>query len=460
MPALPPKVLLVSFLNFTGIAHLPRALSEADFRVAALSPSWGFLAQTRFLEKQYDLPEFFFAGLIRQRLLAAFDDWQPDLILPGDDVALAFLQNLSGTVPSARFAALRRVLRHSLGKPEQYGCCTDKARFGSLARRLGIRLPEQYHANNPASLLTCSAVLGYPLVFKKTLSFSGIGTEICPDAATLTAHVQGFFGTGTRPFTERLRQEAYQAWGIDLRPLMRPQREQILLQRYVPGPVLSHVFVAWQGQYAAGFSYEKVEAASGETGPAARIQSYDSPEAGAIARRVAAELGFSGFACLDFIRESGTDRLVALECNARPTHAAAQGRAMGVDLCGALAQAMRGEIVVAPTPERRSRRLFPDAWWQAPAAFGTGTDAHVPWDDAALLHAFLRGPARPRTRSRGRIVLAMSRDWVLNRWVEWQQAREQVPTTAGLVRPTERRLPRRGRKAPTPSSEVPALEQA
>jgi hypothetical protein len=407
-------VLIVSFLNFTGIAHLPKALTEAGFRVAALCPRYGFLAQTRFLEVRYDLPAHFYAGLMRSRLRHAIDRWQPDLLIPGDDVALAFLQNLP--VDSLE-ASVRALLRHSLGRPEGYGVCTDKARFGAVAQQLGLRTPAQYFANDPASLIEAADALGYPLVFKKTLSFAGTGVAYCADAETLRRHVRGFFGSGKPRLKQQLRQHLYEAWGVDPRPLMRPQREQILVQEFIPGSVISHAFVAHEGRYLTGFSYGKVGQNTADTSPSARIQVRDLPEAAEAAQRLAGYLGLTGFACLDFIEDAATGDLYALECNGRPTHTTSLGQKLGVDLCGALAQAERGEPVPGPASRTTSVALFPDAWTLAPATFAGG-DSLVPWDDVPLLKAFLDGPAAPRSGSRVKQVTALGVDWLRNFWLE------------------------------------------
>jgi hypothetical protein len=75
---------------------------------------------------------------------------------------------------------------------------------------------------------------------------------------------------------------------------------------------------------------------------------------------------------------------------APPTHT---GRLVGVDLCAALAAALRGEAVEpldVPVGFSRTMTLFPQELWrdpESPALHQNPMD--VPWDDPALLRELL-----------------------------------------------------------------------
>jgi glutathione synthase/RimK-type ligase-like ATP-grasp enzyme len=429
-----PRVLIVSFQNFIGIAHLPRYLAEAGFQVAALCPGEGYLSQTRFLNQIYYIPKHFLYWNIREQFLGAVGHWNPELVIPGDDTAFAFLQNLFLQLPENDFPELSKLLRHSLGSPEYYRSCSDKALFGKMAQELGLLVPEQYLCSNPAEVLANGSRLGYPVVFKKTLSCGGIGVEICKNEEELRKHTKGFFGNGVMRFTDYLRWEVHKARGFDLRHLMQPQEESILLQSYIPGPVLSHTFAIWKGDYLSGFTYENLNHAEVSKHPCRQLRildaQYDCEE---IARKLSGVLKLSGFACIDFIRaESG--ELYILECNARPTHTVILGKSIGLDLCQLLfdQRTLSTEYV-----SKRMFTLFPDALRENRAVFDA-TSSIIPWDDAALLTSFLT--EIPPVALTKKWLVRMAIAWLKDKWKGYQNRHLKFRDPAEYKIPKEEAL--------------------
>jgi len=409
-----PKILIVSFQNFTGIAHLPRYLVDAGFKVAALCPGQGYLSQTRFLSQIYILPQQFFYWNIRKQFLEAVEHWEPELLVPGDDTAYTFLQNLFLQLPGNETGKISKLIRHSLGAPEYYRSCSDKAVFGKIARDFGLLVPDQYLCGNTAEVITNASHLGYPVVFKKTLSCGGIGVEICKDETELRKHARGFFGNGTMRFMDHVRWEMNKARGFDLRHLMRPQEESILVQSHIPGRVLSHTFATWDGEYLSGFTYENLNSIEVSKHPCRQLRildvQYDCEQ---VARKLSGALKFSGFACIDFIRaESG--ELYVLECNARPTHTVILGKSIGLDLCQLLfnLQTLPTEYV-----NEKMFTLFPDALKENRAVFDA-TSSVIPWDDAALLNSFLTETPPVALSKKWSIRMAIG--WLKDRWQGYQ----------------------------------------
>ncbi|CAG5012074.1 Carbamoyl-phosphate synthase large chain [Dyadobacter sp. CECT 9275] len=382
-----PVILIVSFQNYTGISHLPKVLSEAGFSVCAVCPRNGHLSQTKFLKEVYPLPEHTFYWLFRKVFLKSVKEAKPVLLIPGDDAALAFLQNLMFQLPSGEFKELLSLLKHSLGFPEYYRACTDKAAFGKMCESIVLNTPEQYLCLNTSEVVHTAARLGFPLVFKKTLSCGGTGVHICHNMQELRAHATGFFGTGIHKLMDWLKWEVHKARGWDIRHLMQPQEELILLQKYIEGKVISHTFVTWKGEYLAGFTYENQNKGERSKDPSRNIRIVDHvPESEEIARKLACHLGFTGFACIDLIKDKKGE-IFLLECNARPTHTVVYGREIGLDLGRMLFETRTLDQV--PHDGIRNFALFPDAYRENPDNFDANT-SRIPWDDPKLFCSLLQ----------------------------------------------------------------------
>lgn len=411
------KILILSFQNFSGISHLPKSLSKAGFEVAAICPQTNYLAATKFLAKVYALPKYFLYWNIREMFMEVVGEYEPDLLMPGDDIALAFLQNLYLQLSQNQYPELSRLLKRSLGDPSYYGACTDKGAFATLCEKLGLNIPAQYPAKSINEVMTRGSRLGYPVVFKKTLSCGGAGVEICEKEEDLRRHATSFFGTGTMRFSEKMRWEVHMARGLDNRHLMCPQEDSIVVQEFISGSVLSHTFASSEGQYLSGFTYQNLNSIENSKLPCRQLQildvQYDCEE---IARLLASKLKMNGFACIDFIRDdSGT--LYVLECNARPTHTVVLGEKVGIDLAKLFFQ--RTELDTSNVEEGHFS-LFPDEMRENPASFDVNR-AVIPWDDPNLMTSFFNDP-RPRALSKKWLV-KMPLPWLRNRWKGYRHAK-------------------------------------
>jgi hypothetical protein len=224
----------------------------------------------------------------------------------------------------------------------------------------------------------------------------------------------GFFGHGSRPLKDKLRWEVHMARGADLRHFMRPQKESILVQRYVPGRVLSHTFVSSKGKYLSGFTYENLNSPEASKHPCRKLQTldvqYDCEE---MARRMADHLNLTGFACLDFIRnESG--ELFLLECSARLTHTVILGKSIGLDLARLL---FEESTLDTGNVRQRVFSLFPDALQDNPSHFDAKTSM-IPWDDPALLISFIKGTHQSAISKKWLVQMVFK--WVEDKWLGYR----------------------------------------
>lgn len=92
--------------------------------------------------------------------------------------------------------------------------------------------------------------------------------------------------------------------------------------------------------------------------------------------------------------EAETGSAYLLECNPRPIPIGHLGGLLGVNLCQALFDGLQGQRPPAQDAADRSSSVvvsfFPQEWRRDPASPHLSTTYHdVPWDDPALLSAYL-----------------------------------------------------------------------
>ena len=162
-------VLLVTTCWWAATAHFAHLLVQAGCRVSALSPQ-GHAVQavdgvTLYRQRPY-LPIRRIAEVIRHS--------KPNLIVPADDRAVAYLHRLHKSGTSSERALIER----SIGSPEHYDTVLSRVRLLALAQRLGIAVP----ANTAvASVDEMSRVLQRdrgPWVVKTDGAWSGHGVRI------------------------------------------------------------------------------------------------------------------------------------------------------------------------------------------------------------------------------------------------------------------------------------------
>jgi len=151
--------------------------------------------------------------------------------------------------------------------------------------------------------------------------------------------------------------------------------------------------VAFRGAELAGFARERVRSIH-PLGGSSVVRYVHAPDAATFAQRAARALGLTGFFSIEFCvdAESGLAFLIDLTRRmAPPTHT---GALVGVDLCAALARALRGDVGppldLAPGSSY-TMTLFPQEFWrdpQSPALREHPMD--VPSDDPELLRELLQ----------------------------------------------------------------------
>ena len=386
-----PRVLIVSrWEQVVSIARLPRALSHAGFSVGALCTHDSFLAKTRYLDARFTFPKK--GRKLLFGFLSAFRKWNPDLILPGNDWDLAFLQRLASSAlartPIVAPPRLMEVLQRSLGDPHQFGRLASKRSLQDLALELGIRTPEDRVISGRDGAFRYAEQHGYPVVLKHEFNSGGTGVWICEDAVSLQSALnEALQPPKKRPVRRVLRDIARRA------AFGPPGGTQgsLSIQRYIDGRTVIHNFVAQGGQRVAGVTAENLFNHPAPTGPCSVVRPIENAEIDRAAAAVIQQAGYSGFGCFDFILESGTSHAYLLECNTIPCNVAHVGDVLGSDLCAGLYASLTGSRRLPDRMPQRGRpvALFPQELRRDPLSANVTRYYHdVPEDDPELLDAY------------------------------------------------------------------------
>jgi glutathione synthase/RimK-type ligase-like ATP-grasp enzyme len=381
-----PVLLACALPNWIGTARLPSALARAGFAVTLLAPRDALATRSRYVDRLVLLREGWKRREWIEALRAAIDAGAPQIVIPGDEVALHLLIALvlypPTTPDSETFAQLAALVRHSLGEPAHYVASTDKVELPIAAAAAGVPVPSYARLDTPDDARAFARENGLPLVLKAPQGFSGDGVAICRDDDALAI--------------------ALSHWELLIVQHPQLRGRSFLGQAYVDGPTLSRTSIAWRGSELAGTTREKLVRHPAATGPATVVRYFHDARIAEYSARLIEAFAITGFAGIEYIADSG-GRILLLEINRRVTPGASGGAIVGVDLCQALHAAMRG----APSPARRDlapgeERIvarFPQEWLRDPTSdWLRQYPVDAPWDDPDLMSAMLamRGGAERR----------------------------------------------------------------
>lgn len=369
------KLLVVSTQPWTVAARLALALSAAGCVVEGASPRGSLLARCSAPVRQHVLRPWSMAADLARALRAA----RPDRAVPADDRAAALLRALHAE------ADLAPLIEASLGDPAGYPVAAAKSAQMALAARLGLPMPGTCPVPSLAALEVALGEGGLPRVLKTDGSWGGAGVQVLREASEAAA---AFARATTAP--SLLQSLKLAAWEGSLNPVFARREWQPTvpdLQDFVAGHPANRAVIAERGRVLAGLSVEVLHAAS-PTAPATMIRVIEDAQMAASAAAMTAELGLSGFLGFDFVVEQGTGRKLLIEMNPRATPICH----LGGGLAAAYAAHLRGgDAAAAPLPAPGTEiALFPGEWLRDPHSPHLRAAWHdVPWEDAALLRAYL-----------------------------------------------------------------------
>ena len=378
-----PRVLFLTLLNDVGSDRIVAAMGRLGCHCAVIGPPTAFAARSRFTETRFHLPRFGGYWLrclvLRARLEGIVRRWRPDLVIPLDDLSARRLRDLR--VHRHAGADLRRLIETSLGRPASFMAICSREKLIELAASIGVRTPAQKPVASLAAAKAAAAVLGYPVVLKREQTCGGFGVAIVTDEPEL---VEAFGLARRKAATKRYLQRLL-GFGAQ-------QAADLVLQRYVPGPMAFQVAACADGEVldAISFSAECIDPPI--TGASTVLRAIERADMDAATRTLVAALGCSGLVSIDFILSPEGASLI--ELNPRPVVSGHLGRLYGHDLYEALLDHGRG-LARAPLaslasgPERVA--LFPRELDRDPTSrLVDAPDVlhDIPWDDLDVLDIY------------------------------------------------------------------------
>jgi predicted ATP-grasp superfamily ATP-dependent carboligase len=230
---------------------------------------------------------------------------RPDLLIPLCEPIMELLWDLEPQLEVPVYppmtADLRSVLR-------------DRRRFYERAAALGIPVPPWMPLGSPADLEEAARRFGYPMVLRGTRGLAGSQVRVVSCA-----------------------REAVVALG----ELNRESPGQPFAQAFIKGPRhLVGGFFSY-GEAIRLFAQETIDQYPAVTGPSIRVRACTDETLIQSARTLVADLGWSGMACVEFIRDA-SGRFVLMEMNPRPWAALEVAERSGADICRAFAESLAG----------------------------------------------------------------------------------------------------------------------
>jgi hypothetical protein len=305
-------------------------------------------------------------------LTAAVQSVSPTILLPGDEMSLRLMQAVvcnppPGPQPDA-IKDLAALIVRSLGSPQFYQAVVDKALLQPLVQAAGIRVPDFAVVRSPEEAADAAHRLGPEVVVKPSDGTGGRHVIDCdkPEAAAAA-------------FVRVLQ-------GIERNPALGAE-PQVLIQRRIDGLMVGRSSVAYRSTELAGFARERLQTIAPQRGSTV-VRYVHLPELATFSRAAARMFEITGFFVIEYCIERTTGNAFLIDFTRRmapPTHT---GNLVGVDLCAALAAALRGEEVEPldlPKGFSHTMTLFPQELWRDPASPALRQfPSDVPWDDPAL----------------------------------------------------------------------------
>jgi hypothetical protein len=324
----------------------------------------------------------------------------PDLIVPGDDLATFHLHRLYEREDGRGEVA--KLIERSLGAPESFPVVYARTQFIEIAQQEGIRAPKTEVIANADALRQWVGRMGFPLVLKANGTSGGDGVRV---VHTFEEAERALRMLQAPPMLARAAKRALLDHDQTLIwPSLARCRSVVNAQEFVPGGEATSAVACWEGAVLASLHFEVVHKRDA-AGPSSVLRLIENHEMSAAAEKMVRRLKLSGLHGFDFMLEASTGNACLIEINPRATQVGHLTLGPGRDLPAALYAALSGENL-HPAPkvtENDIIALFPQEWMRDPdSAFLQSAYHDVPWEEPELLRACARvlrrpsaGPAQP-----------------------------------------------------------------
>ncbi len=377
-----PKVLLATTCSWFPTARLGMALANAGCVVEAVCPSGHPLSRTGAVHQSHAYSGLAPLGSFAAAIAAA----EPDIIVPGDDLATWHLQSLyRQEQASAKKGTIGALIEHSLGAAESFPVVYSRSDFMALAHAEGIRAPQAEVIEDIEHLRTWVSRTGFPTVLKANGTSGGDGVRIVHSVKEAEA---AFRKLQAPPLLARAAKRALVDQDKTLVwPSLLRRHSVVSAQAFIAGHEATSTICCWKGSVLASLHFEVVKKAS-SAGHATVVCLIENAEMAAAAEKITRKLGLSGFYGFDFMIEAGTGNAYVIEVNPRATQVGHLSLGPGRDLPAALYAAMC-EKAAQPAPkvtEKDTIALVPQEWIRDPESEYLRSAYHdVPWNEAELM---------------------------------------------------------------------------
>lgn len=392
-----PTVLLAATDRWYPTARMAMALANAGCVVDAVCPSGHPMSMTRAVRhmREYNglAPIMSFARAIHAT--------NPDLVIPGDDLATWHLHELYAREKKrcAEGSRVCQLIERSLGSAENFQVVRARNAFMDVASQESIRVPQTEVIQNHDDLLNWIAKTGFPIVLKANGTSGGDGVKV---VHTVEEAERAFRKLHAPPLAARALKRAVVDRDLTLIwPSVLRRRPVVNAQTFIAGHEATSAMVCWEGKVLASLHFEVVQK-MGSTGHATVMRRIDHPEMTSAAEKIARRLKLSGFHGLDFMLEDETGNAYLIEINPRTTQVGHLVFGPGHDLPAALYAAVSSqEITPAPKiTESDTIALFPQEWKRDPASSFLISAYHdVPWSEPAMVTSCVNKLQKQRTKN-------------------------------------------------------------
>jgi hypothetical protein len=383
-----PRVLLATTSRWYPAARLAMALAKAGCDVEAVCPVFHPLRKTRCVRALH-----VYHGLAPLMSFArAIEITNPDLIIPGDDLATQHLHSLYNREQNkGKASAIGALIERSLGEPASFSVVAARAAFMRLARESGIRVPPTQVVDNASDLRKWVAQHGFPFVLKANGTSGGDGVRI---VHTLAAAERALAELKAPPLMAKAAKRALVDHDHTLVwPSLLRRPHVVNAQAFVAGREATSTIACWKGAVLAGLHFEVINKV-GAVGHATVVRLIENNEMAIAADRIVSRLGLSGLYGFDFMIETKTGKAHLIEVNPRSTQVGHLDLGPRRDIPAAVYAALSGNPVrtVPRVTENDTIALFPQEWKRDPqSAFLLSGHHDIPWEEPELIQDCVNG---------------------------------------------------------------------
>lgn len=392
-----PTILLATTDRWYPTARLAIALAKTGCVVDAVCPSGHPFGMTKALRHMHDYNGLAPVASFGRAIRAV----NPDLVIPGDDLATWHLHELYSREKQRGVDGrlVCQLIERSLGAVDSFQVVRSRDVFMQEANEEGIRVPHTEVIRNKHDLLNWIAKAGFPAVLKANGTSGGDGVKV---VHTVDEAERAFRKLHAPPLLARAAKRAVVNRDLTLVwPSVLRRRPVVNAQAFIAGREATSAIVCWQGAVLASLHFEVIQKMR-STGHATVLRRIDHPEMTLAAEKIARRLRLSGFHGLDFMIEAETGNAYLIEINPRTTQIGHLAFGEGRDLPAALYAAVTDQkVATAPKiTDNDTIALFPQEWKRDPESpFLTSAYHDVPWSEPEMVSSCISKVQKQRSES-------------------------------------------------------------